>query len=285
MLLEKIKKLNNHIVIIIILFVLLYIFIGNNNKADNQYIAKQDIEESYNAPMLKTSMRAVNYEVESKIVRGYGLTIEVKNTSNIYSVIIDEMTKVAGIINSFNSYNYTENDLAYNFVLEIPTDKIDSSIEYFKSLGIIKNENSNADDLTEQYSDNENRLKNLYSRRERLRKMMENKTEKLSDVLAVDRELNNVQTEIERLEKSNKKIDKNVEYSKLELTIEPKIKVNSLNDSQWQVSTSWNKAINKFIIFGQKSIDYIFQFITLLPIIIIFVLLVVLVKKIKNKLI
>lgn len=291
MLLEKLKTLNKilfkNLSLIIILCILLYIFIDNDNINNSPIYSDQYAGESYaerlSAPMLKSSMNMETYETGSKVVRGYGLSIEVKDTSNIYSVISTEITKVEGFIDSFNSYNYTGNELAYNFSLRIPTDKIDNIIGYFKSLGIVKNENSDAVDLTEQYSDNENRLKNLYSRRDRLRKMMENKTEKLSDILAVDRELSNVQIDIERLEKSNTKIDKDVEYSKLELSILPKIKVNTLNDSQWQISTSWSKAVNKFIMLGQKSIDYIFQFITLLPIIIVFATLIFLIKKFTNK--
>ncbi|MDD2840666.1 MAG: DUF4349 domain-containing protein [Rickettsiales bacterium] len=293
MLIEKIKVANKflfkNIVIVVFLLVLLYIFIGSDDK-NNQYDGQQQyatrsLDASNNSiPMLKASSMSVgNYEIGSKIVKGYGLTIEVKDTSNIYSLITNEVAKVNGFVDSFYSYNYVKNELAYNFVLKIPTEKIINNIEYFKSLGLIKNESSDATDLTEQYSDNENRLKNLNSRRDRLRKMMDNKTEKLSDILAVDRELSNVQIEIERLENTNQKIDTNVEYSKLELNILPEIKVSSLNNSEWRVSTSWKKAVNKFIIFGQKGIDYTFEFITLLPIIIIFIILILLIKKITNK--
>ena len=110
--------------------------------------------------------------------------------------------------------------------------------------------------------------------------MMDEKTDKLADVLAVDRELTNVQNEIERLEKNNKNIDKNVDYSSLELSILPKVKINSLNNSNWQVSNSWNNAVNDFILFGQKSIDFLFKIITFLPVIIILVIFGLLIKKI-----
>ena len=74
------------------------------------------------------------------------------------------------------------------------------------------NENIKSDNIyivDDDFLYNENRLKNLYARRERLRKMMNEKTDKISDILSVDRELSNVQLEIERLEKNNKNIDKN----------------------------------------------------------------------------
>ncbi len=290
MLIEKIEKLSNflfkNITVIIVLLVLLYIFVGTKNTNSDtmqlQYAGNPDI--SYGgSPMLRASMNAGNYETNSKVVKGYGLSIEVDNTANIYSLVADKVAKANGFIDSFNSYNYIGNELAHSFVLRIPADKIINYIDYFKSLGVVKNESSNAIDLGEQYLDNENRLKNLYLRRDRLRKMMENKTEKLADVLAVDKELSNVQIEIEKLENLNKKIDTNVEYSKLELNVLPKVKISSLNNAEWQVSTSWKKAVNKFVLFSQQGIDYVFQFITLLPIIIGFAILVFAIRKIVYK--
>ena len=52
----------------------------------------------------------------------------------------------------------------------------------------------------------------------------------------------------------------NLEIKKFSL----KIKINSLNNSNWQVSNSWNNAVNDFILFGQKSIDFLFKIITFL---------------------
>ena len=233
--------------------------------------------------MSADSISTYNSVNNSKVIKTYSLSIEVENSKNIYSQVQDEIKKLNANIERFNSYNYFENELAYNFTLKIPTEKINEAISYFKNLGIVKNESSNSIDVGNEYSDNENRLKNLYARRERLRKMMNEKTDKISDILSVDRELSNVQLEIERLEKNNKNIDKNVDYSTLELNVFPKIQINSLNNSSWQISTSWKNAVNNFIIFGQKSIDYAFKIILFIPIIFFIIVLAFVAKKIKNK--
>lgn len=278
--LKYLKEINGlKTAIIIIVLVLLYFFTGINKNEQNV----PNIATSDNVRMLRAT-----FNDDSKIIKGYGLTIEVKNNKDIYSLVIDEINKINGLIDSFNSYNYTENQLAYNFVLRIPSEKINETISYFKSIGTVKSENVNAVDVSEQYLDTSNRLKNLYSRRNRLREMMKDKTAKLADIIAVDRELTNVQIEIERLETANKNIDKNIQYSKLELNVLPEIEINLFNDSQWQISTSWKKAINKSIIFGQKSVDFIFDLITLLPYIILLAILIIVIKRfsiifIKNK--
>ena len=265
--------------------VILYLFLGNkkNNNIDANYT--NNSQDFVATPrLMATNMNnggvAKSYNSTSKIIKSYALTIEVNDSNDIYLKVENEINNLNASIIRFNSYNYFENELAYDFTIKVPTNEIQNAINYFKTLGIVKNESSNAIDVGNEYSDNENRLKNLYARRDRLRKMMDEKTDKLADVLAVDRELTNVQNEIERLEKNNKNIDKNVDYSSLELSIIPKIKINSLNNSNWQVSNSWNNAVNDFILFGQKSIDFLFKIITFLPVIIILVVFSLLIKKI-----
>ena len=81
-----------------------------------------------------------------------------------------------------------------------------------------------------------------------------------------------------------KPINTNIgKYSTLELNVFPKIQINSLNNSSWQISTSWKNAVNNFIIFGQKSIDYAFKIILFIPIIFFIIVLAFVAKKIKNK--
>ncbi len=285
---EKLEKINNfllkNIVLLIVLLVILYLFLGNkNNNIDANY-ANNSQDFVATPRLMATNMSnggvAKTYNSTSKIIKSYALTIEVNDSNDIYLKVENEINNLNASIIRFNSYNYFENELAYYFTIKVPTNEIQNAINYFKTLGIVKNESSNAIDVGNEYSDNENRLKNLYAIRDRLRKMMDEKTDKLADVLAVDRELTNVQNEIERLEKNNKNIDKNVDYSSLELSILPKIKINSLNNSNWQVSNSWNNAVNEFISFGQKSIDFLFKIITFLPVIIILVVFGLLIKKI-----
>lgn len=286
---EKLEKINNfllkNIALLIVLLVILYLFLGNknNNNIDTNY--SNNSQDFVATPrLMATNMSnggvAKSYNSTSKIIKSYALTIEVNDSNDIYLKVENEINNLNASIIRFNSYNYFENELAYDFTIKVPTNEIQNAINYFKTLGILKNESSNAIDVGNEYSDNENRLKNLYARRDRLRKMMDEKTDKLADVLAVDRELTNVQDEIERLEKNNKNIDKNVDYSSLELSILPKIKINSLNNSNWQVSNSWNNAVNEFISFGQKSMDFLFKIITFLPVIIVLVIFGLLIKKI-----
>lgn len=293
MIMEKIEKLNNfilkNILFVIVIIVLLYLFTGVGGSRVQpiqdgvQYdmVPPRAMAVTNSAPMMMGA-RAKGFS-EQKMVKTFSLSIETKNVNKTKNDVLDRINNDGGIIDGFYTYNYYGNELAYNYTLKIPTDKIDAAIAYFKSLGIIKNESSSGIDMGEQYTDNQNRLKNLYARRDRLRKMMESKTEKLADIIAVDRELSNVQNEIEALENVNKNIDNNVSYSRLELSILPEIKVDSLNNSKWQVGTAWKRAVNDSILFGQKTIDFVFRAITFTPIILAILIVFVVIKAIVVK--
>ena len=105
------------------------------------------------------------------------------------------------------------------------------------------------------YRDNESRLKNLQARRDRLRKLMDKETDKLSDILEIDRELANVQTEIENLERMLKRQDVDVAYSTLNLSINPEPQIGDFTTPDWSPKRSWRGAINDLINSSQKIFD------------------------------
>ena len=261
--LDVIKKYLFLTLSIVFLFYIFFIF---NNKTNG-------IEYETQTPITNLMMKTASYSQDgvmlntnsssSKLIKTFQITIEIKNNINIKSIIDDE--------------------LAYDFKIKLPVEKANDFITYIKTLGIVKSENSSTSDVIEQYQDNKNRLENLYIRRDRLRQMMKVKTEKLADIIAVDRELSNVQLEIERLEKNNQTIDRNVEYSTLNLSVLPEVKIQDLRNQNWQFNTSWAIAVNKLILFTQKTIDFIFTSIVFSPIIILAFALFYIVNKYRKK--
>lgn len=303
MLLNVINKINKFLIdnlfVLLVVCLLLFLFTRNGNgsvvpqynveSANNGLMVANtlsyDAMDSVAAPrvMMAKSAGAVNTissQENSKLVKSFNLSIEVKNVEKAKNKVENKVKELNGLINNFNSYTYrNSSQLAYNFNLQIPYDKVDSFVIYLKELGLIKNESSSIVDMQETYADNENRLKNLKVRRDSLRKMMNTKTQKLSDILAVDRELNNVQNEIESLERRNQKIDNDVQLSRVNLSLVPEVIISKFTNPQWQLSTSWRQAVNQLVVFGQKTVDYSLKIIVFLPVIILVVFVAYFVKK------
>jgi hypothetical protein len=191
---------------------------------------------------------------DSKISKNLNMDMEVRNIKNVKEDVEKYANSTGGFVDNFYSYEFYSKT-AYNFHIRIPAKKLDEFSKYIKSMGTLKSENFSSIDKTDSYVDNANRLKNLRVRRDSLRKLMTNDAKQVADIISIEKELNNVQMEIERFEKNNQKIQDSVDYSAINLTVTPRVVVGS-NGMGWNFSKSIANALNVFIKFCQKFVDY-----------------------------
>lgn len=277
------KKVNdfikeNIILFLIIVFVLYKVLYSGNNIRND---VVQPLARNYVATKTMALDSAVDF-TNKKIAQNFSLTLSVDNVVKYQEDITELVKKYNGYIENFNSY-INNNNQVLSLNIKIPSKNVNNYIKDIKGDNYVKSESYYTIDHTERYNDNENRLKNLYTRRDKLRNMM-NTAKNITDIIAVEKELNNVQLEIERLEKSNLNIDKDVEYSNVNLTIEENIKN---IDNNWSIKKSINEAVNLLISVCFALINCLIIFITFLPLILLFIILLFLVKKsyfyIKNR--
>lgn len=198
-----------------------------------------------------------------KITKVVNMQVEVKNTLDKKKEVERILKNNNSFVERFESYMHY-NSMAYNFSIKTPSENLEKITNEFKNMGVLLSESMNTTDKSEHYRDNENQLINLKARRERIREMLKTKTKKLSDVLAVDRALTEVQNSIDRITKSNMTIDQNVKYSSIYLTISPEPTID-INRDKWSIHKSFSSSINCLISFSQKLVDHLFKIIAFLP--------------------
>jgi hypothetical protein len=204
---------------------------------------------------------------DRKISKNVSINIEVRNTESAKKDLEKYLEENDGLIDNFYSYDFY-NKISYNFRIKIPVEKLQDFLNFLKNKGTLKNESLSSTDKTDSYIDNKNRLENLYVRRDSLRKLMRTKAEQVADIISIEKELNNVQLEIERFERDNKKIQNSVDYSTVNLTVSPKVVLDA-NGGSWDFEKSLNNAVNIFIRFCQKTIDYVIILLMFTPLIIV----------------
>ncbi len=84
--------------------------------------------------------------------------------------------------------------------MRIPQGKAGGLLEKLRAMGRVTNEHSNGEDITEEYVDVEARLTNMRASETRLQDLLSRKTQKLAEVLAVEKELTRVRGEIDAFE-------------------------------------------------------------------------------------
>lgn len=184
---------------------------------------------------------------EQKIIKNGSLNVEVEDTEDAKVKVEQKVKEMGGFVTNLNSWEQRPGVLSYNFTLRIPAGKLDATLVAMSALGTKKSESINVRDITAQYTDNEARIANLEARRERLRAMMDRETENLADVLQIDRELSNVQQEIEQLERTQRGNDNDIQYSTLNLSIQPEPQIGDISNPQWSAKRTWKTTVNDFI--------------------------------------
>ncbi len=204
-------------------------------------------------------------QTDKKVVKNANLTIEVKDTEKAKDLAEEKIKEFEGGVTHMNSWENRPGVLSYNMTIRVPSEKLEGMIGVLEGFGVKKSENFSVQDITAAYFDTENQLANLSVRRDRLRELMERETESLKDVLEIDRELNNVQNQIDRLERTQKRRDTDVAYSTLQLTIQPEPEIGDISNPHWSAGRSWKQSVNDLINASQGIFDRTIKLIVFMP--------------------
>ncbi len=122
----------------------------------------------------------------------------------------------------FGNVNLHATDDAFRTLeatLRVPANQLDAALAEVRKLGHVQSESQSGEEVTAQYVDLEARLANARHTEQRLTDLLRQRTGNLSDVLAVEKELDNSRGEIERMEAEEKALSNRVDYANLTVII------------------------------------------------------------------
>ncbi|MFK7950640.1 MAG: DUF4349 domain-containing protein [Saprospiraceae bacterium] len=146
-------------------------------------------------------------ETERKIIYNASMRIEVDEIDNQTKDVIAKAKAQGGYMVSSDIDNVS---------LRIPAEKLTSFMDEIGTMGEVDSRNVYSQDVTEAYADMEIRLENAEKTRKRYLELL-NKAEKVSDILEIERELERLNNEIERLKGQRKSYDTQVQYSSVNI--------------------------------------------------------------------
>ena len=203
---------------------------------------------------------------ERKIIKNGNISIEAGDTEEAKTLAEDEIKNLEGSVSNMNSWQVRPGILGYNMTVRIPSGNLETLMTNLAKIGVKTSEGFNTSDITASYRDTDARIANLEARRDRLRQLLEFETESLSDVLQVDRELSQVQLEVEQLQKTQNRRDVDVAFSTLQLNIQPETQIGDVSNPYWSVENSWKKSVNDLIQSSQKIFDKLLKIVIFIPI-------------------
>jgi hypothetical protein len=101
----------------------------------------------------------------------------------------------------------------------VDKDKFDFVLSKIKEMGKVNSVSIYVQDVTQEYVDNESRLRNLEAQQERLLGLMEESTS-VKDSIEVQRELSNVESQIEVIKGRQNYLDNLISYSTIDVYIQ-----------------------------------------------------------------
>ncbi|MEQ6118479.1 DUF4349 domain-containing protein [Reichenbachiella sp. MALMAid0571] len=201
---------------LIILFSFLVLSGCYHNENAEQNLAMD--EASYGGRMAAPEVRQAKMMSQEqqapakKIIKTGNLTLKVESTKETYQEILSMLEKSDAYIENENQSTQSDR-INYNLTIRVNKQNFD---ELFNSLSTqserVENRSINVEDVSERYYDLDTRIKNQQALEQRYVKLLE-KTTSIKEILEIERNLNEIRTEIEIKQGQFNYLSKKVEYS------------------------------------------------------------------------
>jgi hypothetical protein len=192
--------------------------------------------------------------ISSMIIRTGQANVRVDSLERGIRAVRALATRVGGFV--ANSSISSGDDEAHSATLEIkiPAAHFDDAINGLQPIGTLESVNVSAEDVGEEFVDVEARAVNEHKLEQRLIDILGTRTGKLSDVLAVERELARVREDIERQEGRMRYLRTRAAMSTLSVTVHEKAPVVAGTGSGGVLAEAFRQAWRNFIRFIASSI-------------------------------
>ena len=215
--------------------------------ADAVYYESEEVaSNSYPGEELKTQ------EFQTRLViKNASLSIVVEDPGESMDSISKLASDLGGFVVTSNLYRIQVNGGVEvpqaNITIRVPSEKLDQALEVIKSsAGQILNENISGQDVTQEYTDLESRLRNLERAEQQLTAIMEQAWE-TEDVLNVYNRLVEVQEQIELIKGQMKYYEQSAALSAISVNVQANEAVQPLKIGNWQPVGVAKRAIQALI--------------------------------------
>jgi len=146
-----------------------------------------------------------------KMIYAAALTLEAAKPEAVVADVIAKTEAAGGYLATRNNFAIT---------VRVPVAKFQTLLADFRALGRILDESVQAEDVTRQHRDLTIRLANAKKTRERLLVLLDKATA-VQDILAIEKELERLTTEIEQMQAEVDSLDKRIAFSTISVTVQP----------------------------------------------------------------
>lgn len=226
----------------------------------------QSLDTSFSPQTEKSSLQSTvtsdssgdniqNSSISDRLVIKTGaLSLLVKDTENTVERVKNIAQEKAGFILSARTYftDEKEQHLKGTVTIKVPSARFEETVKELKSLALkVTSEHIQGQDVTEEYTDLESRLRNLEAAEEQLLEIMDRAGE-ISDVLEVQRELTNTRRQIESIKGRMEYLKESADMSSITVHIATQESELPVVEEEWKPVQIAKSALRSTVSFWQN---------------------------------
>lgn len=219
---------------------------------------------------------------DKKIIKNGDLNVQV-NDADASSKEISQIAKDnGGEVFSSNFYKNANNAQSGTITVKVPVQNFEKTFEALKKVSsLVNSQSTSGNDVTEQYTDLQSRLRNKQAEEQAFVKILD-KADKITDIISVTRELSRVRGEIEVLQGRIKYIDSQSDMSTITIFLTEDRNI-TVSDS-WRPFQLMKNTINSLLKDVQGFINFlIVLIIRVIPVFLAYILIFYILYKIGRK--
>ncbi len=262
---------------------------GNRGSRDDYDIAELEMkaEESGYADVKGKINTMAAQTREMKIIKTGTIYAQTEDYDTFLNDLNAKVDSLGGFIENNNTevYQVYDNDklMHGNLKLRVPQENFYELINYLESFTEVRRKNVSENDVTKEYYEKDNRVKNLEVQEQHLRDLFE-KAQTVEEMLQIENELRRIRTEIDALNISLADINDRAMMSTINLEVE---EVKAVNFTLKSEKSVWERSKDGFIStvnsivksFGNFVVNIVAASPVIVPAAVVFIILLLKIKK------
>jgi len=158
---------------------------------------------------------------DRKVISTASISLEVEDVEPTIKRVQAVIDGMGGFVENLSSSGGSRNGEQYaNMTLRVPQDRFLAAVEAVEALGVVQSRNLGSEDVSERFIDLEARLKSSLREEQSLLSLLE-RTNTVSEILTVERELARVRSEVERFQGQLNFLERRVDLATIHLSMFP----------------------------------------------------------------
>lgn len=194
------------------------------------------------------------------IIRTVNMTVLVEDTDAALGEVRSLVASYEGYIADSNRWMVSDTQAMAQITIRVPAESLDAALEALRGMALkVERETSSGQDVTEEYTDIQARLRNLEATETELLALLTEVREnrgKAEEILAIHRELTSIRGQIESLKGRSQYLERMTALATITMEIRPKAIPGAVVDSyRWSPLVTASDALRSLLAFAQVVID------------------------------